>query len=344
MANSKVKRTLLISSALLLAGPGIPALGSGSAMAQERPIVIKMATLAPSDSPWHNIYKEMAARFAEVSDGRVTLTIFPGGVAGEEPDVIRKMKIGQLQAGGLSIAGLTHITSAVTALAIPFLMETPEDLAAVRKAVEPMLEEILAQEGYVVFNWGDAGWMSFFLPEPDVSLETVMKYRFVAWSDGNTLQLFEDAGFRHVFLNLNEVLPGLSQGLADAIGTTPLVVLSNQWFPFVPYMLDLAWAPLVGATIVDRRVWDRIPEDLRPRLMEAAREAGVRLQTEIFQAEKDAIAAMEERGVTVVEPTSEQKAEWRALFTSVYPKLRGGMIPEYIFDEALRVMEERRGG
>lgn len=329
---------VLALAAGLALGPGLVPAG-----AQGRPIVIKLATLAPTDSPWHDIYKEMGARWAQVSGGRVTLSIYPGGVAGEEPDVLRKMRIGQLHAGGLTLAGLSHITPAVIALAIPFVMETPEDLARVREVVEPKLEQLLAEKGYVVLNWGDVGWMRYFLPAADASPEAVKRYRFVSWSADRTTELSRDAGFRHVQLNLSDVLPGLQTGLADAVSTTPLVVLSNQWFPFVPYMIDMPWAPLVGATVVDKRVWDQILPELRPQLMAVAREAGVRLQTEILRMEADAIAAMVERGMNIITPTPEEAAAWRALYVAAYPKLRGSVIPEDLFDEVIWVAAQGKG-
>lgn len=331
-------RAMRVLCVLLVVATGLaPGTGPGSANAQGRPVVIKLATLAPTDSPWHEIYKEMAARWAQVSQGRVILNIYPGGVAGEEPDVLRKMRIGQLHAGGLTLAGLTHISSAVTALAIPLIMETPEDLTRVRKALEPRLEEILAEKGYVVLNWGDVGWMRFFLPEPDTSPEAVKRHRFVAWSEDRTIELWREAGFRQVYLSLGDVLPGLQTGLANAVSTTPLVVLSNQWFPFLPYMLDLPWAPLVGATLVDKRAWERIPAELRPLLMEVARDAGVRLQSEILRMEAEAIAAMVERGMRVIRPSPEELAMWQEMLREGYSQLRGPIIPEDIFDEALRV-------
>lgn len=321
----------------------LPGRAEGSRLQQD-PVVIKLATLAPNNSAWHEIYKDMGARWAELSQGRVELRIYPGGVAGEEADVLRKMKIGQLQAGGISLPGLARITPAVNALAIPMAVETPEELSRVRRALEPKLEKVFEEEGYVLLNWGDVGWMHFFLPGPDGSLDAVREYRFVAWAEDATLDIWREAGFRSAHLNLSDVLPGLKTGLVDAVGTTPLVVLSNQWFPLVPYMLDLPWAPLVGATLVDRRVWERIPADLRPKLMEAARETGARLQTEIGRLEETAIAEMEKRGLEVVELTPEQKAEWRALFVNVYPKIRGPVIPEEWFDETMRILGEGKGG
>ena len=144
-------------------------------------------------------------------------------------------------------------------------------------------------------------------------------------------------------LNLADVLPGLQTGLVDAMGSTPLFVLSNQWFPFVPYMLDMAWSPLVGATLVDRRTWEQIPAAIRPELVRIAREVGAEIQVEIQRLEEDAIEAMKARGLTVVQPTPELVKAWRDLFESAYPRLRGSVIPADWFDEALRVVREGKG-
>lgn len=334
-------RRVTLSGFLILAawwaGSAAPTAGQG------RPVVIKLATLAPSGSVWHEILLDMGEQWSRATQGEVTLRIYPGGVAGEEADVLRKMRIGQLHAGSLSLAGLQRITPWVNVLAIPMLMQTPEDLIRVRTAMEPRLEKVFREKGYVLLNWGDVGWMRYFLPTPDVSIEACRRLKFVAWSDDAMLELWRDEGFQNVVLNLSDVLPGLQTGLVDAIGSTPLWVISNQWFPFVPYMLDMPWAPLVGATVIDLKVWDRIPAEHRPALMRIAQATGARFQEETQRKEAEAIAAMEARGLEVVRPTPDIIAEWRALFESAYPRLRGELIPADWFDAAVEAANNREG-
>lgn len=332
---------LMLAFVVTLAGLVV---GVQEGVCQDRPVVIKLATLAPRGTVWHDLLLEMGDQWSQASGGRVELRIYPGGVAGEEADVLRKMRIGQLQAGSLSLAGLQRISPHVSVLAIPMLMETPEDLARVRTAMEPRLEQLFADNGYVLLNWGDVGWIRFFFSDADVSPEAAKRRRILAWSDDSLQDLWRDAGFRPVVLNLADVLPGLQTGLVDAMGSTPLFVLSNQWFPFVPYMLDMAWSPLVGATLVDRRSWEQIPAGIRPELVRIAREVGAEIQVEIQRLEEEAIEAMEARGLTVVKPTPQQVKAWRDLFESAYPMLRGTVIPADWFDEALRVAREGKGG
>ncbi len=329
--------------AFVVAFVGI-AVGVQDGVGQGRPVVIKLATLAPRGTVWHDLLLDMGAQWSEASGGRVELRIYPGGVAGEEADVLRKMRIGQLQAGSLSLAGLQRISPSVTVLAIPMLMETPEDLARVRTAMEPHLEGLFAENGYVLLNWGDVGWIRFFSPDADISPAAAKRRKTLAWSDDALQDLWRQAGFRPVVLNLADVLPGLQTGLVDAMSSTPLFVLSNQWFPFVPYMLEMPWSPLVGATLVDRRTWEQIPAELRPELIRIAREVGAEIQVEIQRLEADAIEAMKARGLTVVQPTPELVKAWRDLFESAYPSLRGSVIPADWFDQALRVVREGKGG
>jgi TRAP-type C4-dicarboxylate transport system substrate-binding protein len=303
--------------------------------AQNDPIVIKLATLAPRDSEFHEFLKDLSTRWDSASGGQVRVSIFPGGIVGEEEDVLRKMRIGQLHAGTLTIAGLQRVTPAITVLAIPMAMDSEESFARVRAIMEPRLEEIFLEEGYVVLHWVHAGWCRFFLPSPDASLRTVQEYSFVTWGEGETVDLWGEAGFRGVVLNLADVTVGLQTGLVDALNTAPLVVISNQWFPWVPYMIDMPWAPLSGATVVDRRTWERVPEHLRPELLEIARETGEGLEAAIMQLEVEAIEEMKARGLNVVQPPPEVILEWRRFFEGAYPSLRGPVIPEGWFDEAL---------
>jgi len=109
-------------------------------------------------------------------------------------------------------------------------------------------------------------------------------------------------------------------------------------------MIDMPHTPLVGATLIDRRVWDRIPQELRPELLRISRETGELIQHEITRLEAEAIAAMVDRGLTVVHPTPEVVQEWRDLFRTSYDILRGDFIPPELFDEAVRVASAGKGG
>ena len=307
--NTKV---LLLVSTLLVLGRTAQANAESRLNQDEKPIVIKMATLAPNGSPWHEILKDMAADWSKASGGLVRLRIYPGGVAGDEGSTVRKIRIGQLHAALISNGGLSHIAPAVNVLVIPMAADSWDALDRVRSALAPRIERLLDEKGFVVLNWGDAGWVRFFVPEADPSVATVQKAKLFVWSgDDRTVEMWKTAGFNAVPLAPTDILPGLQTGMINAFNSTAVMALANQWFPFTSHMIDMPWAPLVGATIVSKRAWERIPGSLRDTLKRIAEKTGDRLRSEIRRLEADAIAEMQKRGLEVIRPTQEQVKRWR---------------------------------
>lgn len=326
--------TLLLSAAAI----------GGAPLAQTPPLV-KLATAAPEGSTWHMILKEMGEKWSKAPGGGVNLRIYAGGVLGDEPDMVRKMRVGQIQAAALTAVGLAEIDNAVSALQIPMLVESYDELDNLREKMRPTLERRLQERGFVVLNWGDAGWVMFFAKEPFTRPDDLKGRKLFVWAgDAHAVDLWKAAGFHPVPLASTDILPGLQTGLINAFDTTPLLALSSQWFGLAPHMLDLKWAPLIGATVISKKSWDATPAASRDALMKSAAEAGDRLKGEIRGANDKAIEAMVKRGLTVRAVTPEVAAEWRKAAESAYPKIRGTLVPADMFDEAVRLTKEYRAG
>ena len=305
----------------------------------KKSIVIKLATLAPNGSPWHEILKDMAHAWSKASDGLVTLRIYPGSVAGDEPQMVRKLRIGQLQAAAITNNGLSRIAPEVNVLTIPMLVSSWEELDRLRDVLAPRLEALLEENGFVVLNWGDGSWVRFFVTTSDPSVDVVKKKsKLFVWSgDDASIEIWKASGFQVVPLAATDILIGLQIGIINAFNTTPIMALASQWFPFAPYMIDMPWAPLICATVIDRRTWEKIPESLRPQLKKIAKETGERLTSEIRRMEGEAIVEMQKRWLTILKPTEEQIKDWSTVIEAAYPKIRGSLVPESWFDDALQV-------
>ena len=163
---------------------------------------------------------------------------------------------------------------------------------------------------------------------------------FTSAGDADTEQLYGQLGFNPAPLNINELLTALETGRIEAFDVPPLFALANQSFGVAPYMTDLKWAPVVGATIIDRKTWEKIPADLRPKLLSAAREAGEIQRARIRKLGDQAIGEMQQHGLKVVKLEPGEVAQWRELAETAYPKLKAGMIPKDDFDEAVRLSKE----
>ncbi len=307
------------------------------------PIVIKMATLAPEGSSWYKVLQKMGEGWKRATDGAVTLRIYPGGVSGDEDAVIRKIRVGQLQAAAVTGIGLSYLDKSFYALHVPMMYASDEEFDYVRDKLSPVLERRLEEKGMIVLNWGDAGWVHFFAKKPFTRPSEVKAMKLFVWSgDTNLIQLYKEAGFNPVPLSAIDILPGLQTGLINAFDTTPLAALAFQWFGLAPHMADLRWVPLTGATIIDKKAWLGIPQNLRPKILEAAREAGNGLRHEIRLLNDEAVKVMVKNGLKVNHVPPAVETEWRKVVEDIYPRIRGKIVPEDVFDAARKYRDEYR--
>ena len=336
-------RTRLVLAALVVVGAALAAwLGGPSAEAQA-PIVIRMATLVPDGSSWHLILKEAADQWKQASGGRVTVRLFPGGVAGDDPDVVRKMRLGTLNAGVLTSVGVAEIDKSVYAMGIPLMYDSYDEVYRVHEKMRPKLEASLEAKGFVVLNWADGGWVHFFTKKPVAVPDDLRKLKLFTWAgDPEAVEVWRSAGFNPVPLPSTEIATALQTGLVEALGSPPQVAVISQFFNNAKNMTDLKWQLLQGATIITKATWEKIPADVRPELLRVSREAGARLQKEIRDAEAKDVEAMKKRGLTVVPVSTAQRALWQKLTESIYPSIKGKVVPAEAFDEAMRYRDEYR--
>jgi TRAP-type C4-dicarboxylate transport system substrate-binding protein len=331
LRRTRLAAALVAAAAALAAWSGAP-----SAQAQA-PILVRMATLVPDGSSWHLILKETAERWKQVSGGRVTVRLFPGGVAGDDPDVVRKMRLGTLNAGVLTSVGVAEIDKSVYAMGIPLMYDSYDEVYWVHERMRAKLEASLEAKGFVVLNWADGGWVRFFSKSPVAVPDDLRRLKLFSWAgDAEAVEVWRSAGFNPVPLPSTEIATALQTGLVEALGSPPQVAVISQFFNHARNMTDLRWQLLQGATIITKATWERIPADVRPELLKVSQEAGARLQKEIRDSEAKDVEAMKKRGLTVVPVSAAQRAEWQKLTESIYPRIRGKVVPAEAFDEAMR--------
>jgi TRAP-type transport system periplasmic protein len=305
--------------------------------------IIRLGTMVPKGSRWHEILLNMGEEWKKASDGKVELKIYPGGEQGDEPEMVQKIRIKKLQAVAISGAGLSGIDAATAALQIPMMLNSYEELDYVRDHISARLEKGLAARGFVVLNWGDAGWVHFFTKQPAMHPNDIRKLKLcVLQGDNSTFELYKINGFHPVALAATDILTGLQTGLIEAFQSPPLFALSNQWFGGAKNMLDIKFAQLVGATLISKDVWDKIPAPVQKEMKESALTAGVALREEIRKAEAGSVPMMQQFGLNVVHADPKVVGEWRQLAEAIWPKLRGSMVPADLFDEVKRLRDEYR--
>jgi len=305
--------------------------------------IIRLGTLVPKGSRWHDILLEMGEEWKKASGGKIELRIYPGGEQGDEPEMVQKLRIKKLQAVAISGAGLSGIEPGVSALQIPLMLNSWEELDYVRDHISARLEKGMAQRGFIVLNWGDAGSVHFFTKTPASHPDEIRKMRLcVLQGDNTTFELYKANGFHPVALAATDILTGLQTGLIEAFQSPPLLALGNQWFGGAKNMLDMSFARLVGATLISKDVWDKIPAPVQKSMLESSRKAGVELREEIRKAEAGSVPIMQQFGLNVIHPDAKTVAEWQSLAEGIWPKFRGPVVPADLFDQVKQLRNEYR--
>lgn len=305
--------------------------------------MIKLGTVAPQNSPWFEIIRDMGVDWRNASGGKIELRIYPGGVVGDEIDIVRKMRVGQLHAASISIAGLSDIVPEFRALYVPLLIESVDELDFVLEALRPRLEAALERKGFKVLHWGDAGWLHFFSQKPVLMPNDLRSQRLFWWEAGSAyIEALKDAGMQPVPLPVTEMHTALQSGLINAFAAPAIAALSFQWFALAPHMSDMKWAPLLGATVISLEKWRRLPEVVKPAMLELAHKAGARLRTTVRPLADQAVDVMRKHGLTVHHVPPETLEIWRREVRAAYPKIIGPTVPKAMVDEVERARAQFR--
>jgi TRAP-type C4-dicarboxylate transport system substrate-binding protein len=291
----------------------------------------------------------MGEAWRQAPGGGVLLTIYPDGTMGSEADMVRRMRLGQLQAAMMTTGGLTEIEPATAGLqSMPKVFRTLEEVDFIEEKMEPMLEKRLEAKGFVVLFWSDSGFVRFFSKQPVVGPDDLRKTKlFVAANRPAEVDIYRFVGYNPVPLEVADILPSLQTGLIDCVCMPPSVALAIQLDAVAPNMLDMNWVPLVGAAIITKKTWDTLAPETQAALRKPASEAGKRIKADARRENIESVEAMRKRGLKVHTLTPEVNAEWDQTVAKAWPKVRGTAVPADIYDEVvsqLKIFRETHGG
>ena len=314
----------MVAAALLAATAG--------ALAQRANL--RLGTILPANSVWDRALKRMASEWREATEGRVRLQV--RGTTGDEATIIRRMRLNNPQVAALTQPGLTEVDPAFNVFGIPFFFASDAEAAHVLAALTPRLRAALAGRGLVLIGWGHGGWAHVFSAQPVRGLDDLRAAKlFTSSGDDAMVRWYKENGFQPVPLALTDVLMGLNTGLIDAYPSPPYGALVFQWYRRTAYMLDIPLSPVFGATVMTERAWAGIDEADRAALLDRAAAAQAFLFAEVPRQDREAVAEMRERGLTVSAVAEPEAAALRAAAEALTKTWRGDRVPADVYDAAL---------
>lgn len=305
---------------------------------------LRVGSLVPKNSLYHRQLLEVGEAWRAAQGGNSKYLVYTDGSQGGEAEMARRMRIGQLQGALLSVVGLREIEPTIAALqSLPLLFRSWEELDYVREKMRPAMEKKFLDKGFVVLAWGDAGWVRFFSKDAAVRPDDYKRMKFFAWGAEQEQQtIMKSLGYTPVPLETADILPSIQTGMINVVPSTPYFALASQVYTTAPHMLEINWAPIVGAMVVTSKAWDAMTPEAQQALRSAGDKAGAQMRAQARREVEEAVEAMKKRGLVVHKPNAEQMQEWNALAEALYPRIRGSMVPADTFDEVFKQVKAYR--
>ncbi len=318
----------------------------GTATAAAAPeYTLKFATLAPPGSTWMNLIEQWAGEVKAQSQGRLAFKLYPGGISGDEPDVLRKIRFGQLHGGAFTGYGIGQIHPPARVLELPFLFRNLAEVDHARAAFHDEFARGFRESGFEHLGWMEVGFVHFFSKHPVQTLDDLKPRRIWLWQgDRMGEAFFKASGLSPVPLSVLDVYTSLSTGLVDTVYSTPLASIAMQWFTKTPYMSAQPMTNAMGALLVDRRFFDRLPEDLRTLLKDSGTRASETLITATRADNAKSLDVLKRQGVKLVmEDGAAQEAEFLAIRDRAAEDLmRSGYLPRDLVERTRGLLDSYR--
>ena len=312
-------------------------IGGVSLSAQARPILLRMATVAPATSPWVDELNRMGQTWGAQTAGRVRF-VAHGNMASES-SVITRLGTGGVEMAALSIVGLAQIDEAFNVLAVPFFFESDAELIHVLGKLTPLLKQRLEAKKLRLVLWGHGGWVQVFSKQPLRTVGELQKSKlFTSEGDAKTVAWYTTNGFHVVPLAASEIPKQLKlpTGAIDATPAVPPLALTMQFYKDAPNMLDIRVAPLVAGVVMSDAAWNRLSAEDRAVMLGVAAETEKRLFADAAGLDARHIKEMQANGLKVITLDKAAAAEFRTTADKLTVSQRGSMIPGDVYDLAVK--------
>jgi TRAP-type C4-dicarboxylate transport system substrate-binding protein len=330
-----------------MASPGLvfASAQAESGFASTHTITIKLASMVPENTPWGAAMNRMAAEWARVTNGEVDLKIYHNGIAGTEADVLRKLKMNQIQGAMLSTLGLNTITPGIMTVSTPFLIRDNAELDLVLNELKPELEQQINGKGFYTLAWSKVGWVKFFSKAPVFVPDDLKRQKLgTDENEPGLMDAFKAMGYQMVPINMNQILVYLNGGMIDAVYQSPVIAGGLQTFGVAKNMASINVAPFMGAIVMNGAAWRSIPDKYKPDLIRIAREMERGLDTSIQELEAEVLDTMRQYGLVTNQLTPVQEQLWFDDGKRVGPSLMGTPLNQAMYERIDTLLKAHRVG
>ncbi len=315
---------------------------AGPAWAQ----TLKIATIAPEGSSWMSDMRAGAKVIEEHTNGRVKFKFYGGGVQGNDKQVQRKMRTGQLHGGAFTSGGLNMFQDEADLFALPMMFNSIDEARYVRGHLEAELRQRLEEAGYVNFGFAAAGF-AYMMSNVPLSTLTDLDGQKVWIPEGDPVGFaaLRALGVAPVVMPVTDVMTGLQTDLLDSVTVPPVGAVVFQWHTRLKYITDVPVAYVYAALLIDRKAFARISPEDQQVVREVMEGIYRKFDQNGVRDNDQALRALLESGLQMVEPDAAEMSQWREIVRRSHRQLaREGVFDATLLERMERLLEDYRAG
>ncbi len=304
---------------------------------------IKFATLATEGSTWINVFREYDTAIRKESGGRMGFKIY-AGTQGEDKDLMRKIRLGQLQSAGITGVGTGEISSRLRILDAPFLFRNYDEVDYFHSVMGPELEQEFLNNGFVLLGWAEVGFVYVFTNTPVRTVADMKNVKMWMWEGDQIAEAaFRALGIKPIPMSVVDVLTSLQTGLINGAYTSPLAALALQWNTRVKYMMSVPLADASGAVVIAKKKFDSLPQDLQEILLRDGKKYMAELTRKSREENAASIETLKKNGVQWVQVTDRNTLqEFQAIGKAARQSLVGRLYDQAFLDRVEKILADYR--
>ena len=310
----------------------------------EKTYKIKFATVAPEGSIWVNYMRDLDNRLKSKSNGRLRLLIYAGGIAGDELDVLKKIRIGQLHCAAFSGVGITEILPIWRVMDLPFQFRNMDEVKSVQSELKNLFTEEFRKKGFEYIEWAEVGDVYLFSKKEIKTRNDLRGLKIWTWSgDPVSKRTFSIMGSTPISLAITDVTTAINTNMIDTVYAPPVGALAMQWNENMKYMTGIPIAHSTGAILVSKKFFDKLPEDLAELFKEEVKLSMKKLTDELQVQTIESIRVIKEKGIIISPaPEGDELQQFYDLNNEVANALKGDIFPEELLDKVHNVLNKIR--
>jgi TRAP-type C4-dicarboxylate transport system substrate-binding protein len=313
--------------------------------ASARGETLRLATVAPEGTAWARLTRSVAREVENDSGGRLTIKIYFGGIAGDEMEMLARLRRQQLD--GVFSGGMLceRLAPTYRVMRIPGLFQSRDENAYVLGRLKPELDKEFLEQGFVHIASAGIGPSILFSRAPVTTMAELRAHPFWVWDIDEPLKTaLPLLGMQIKPAPISSAGRTYEAGAVDGFIAPPAAALAFQWSAQVRYFTDLRMGYISACLLIDNRAYDPLPRESKraivtatARLQSLVEEQGRRMDEELMGG------LFQKQGLQRVPVSESFRAEFLDIAQRAREKMTSGFVSAALVQRVLGMLADFRG-